>query len=62
MHSATERAKKCTSIFVPSQWSTVISMARKHDPYDVIPLKYDNFKELMKLKNAQCSSMKVCLC
>ena len=59
MHSAIERAKNCTSIFVPSQWSTVISMARKHDPYVVIPLKYDNFKDLKKLKSTQCSNMKV---
>ena len=40
MHSAIEQAKKCTSIFVPSQWATVISMT-KRDPYIVIPLKYD---------------------
>ena len=50
MHSAIEQAKKCTSIFVPSQWATVISMARKRDPYIVIPLKYDQFKDLKKLK------------
>ena len=41
MHSAIEQAKKCTSIFVPSQWATVISMARKRHPYIGTPLKYD---------------------
>ena len=46
MHSAIEQAKKCTSIFVPFQWATVISMARKRDPYIVIPLKYDQLKDL----------------
>ena len=59
MHSAIEQAKKCTSIFVPSQWATVITMARKRDPYIVIPLKYDQFKDLKKLRRDQCNNMKV---
>ena len=54
MHSAIEQAKKCTSFFVPSHWATLISMARKRDPYIVIPLKYDQFKDL---KKAQKRSM-----
>ena len=59
MHSAIEQAKKCTSIFVPSHWATVISMARKRDPYIVIPLKYDQFKDLKKLRKDQCNNMKI---
>ena len=29
MHSTIEQAKKRTSIFIPSQWDTIITMARK---------------------------------
>lgn len=50
VHSVIERAKQCTSIFVPLQWSTVILTARMHDPYAEIPLKYDKFKDLKTLK------------
>ena len=59
MHSAIEQAKKCTSILLPSQWATVISMARKRDPYIVIPLKYDQFKNPKKLRKDQCNNMKI---
>ena len=40
MHAAVEAAKKCTSVFVPSQWDTIVRMARKRKPYTVVPLKY----------------------
>lgn len=49
MHSAIEFAKRKTQIFVPSQWDTVLQMARRKDPYTVIPLKFHdivNFKEI----------------
>ena len=42
MHSAIEFAKSKTEIFVPSQWDTVILMARRKDPYLVVPLKYSD--------------------
>ncbi|WAR00653.1 hypothetical protein MAR_025025 [Mya arenaria] len=38
IHSAIEFAKKKTQIFVPSQGDTVISMARRKDPY----MKHEN--------------------
>ena len=38
VHSAIESAKKNTSVFVPSQWSTVVCMSRKQNPYVSIPL------------------------
>ncbi|MEW8548265.1 MAG: hypothetical protein AB2693_32575, partial [Candidatus Thiodiazotropha sp.] len=47
MHAAIETAKKRTSVFVPSQWDTIVRMARRKSPYTVVPLKhYDilNFK------------------
>lgn len=51
IHSAIETAKKKTSVFVPSQWNTVISMARRGKPYHVVPLKYMdvfNFKDFVQ--------------
>jgi hypothetical protein len=39
MQSTIEQAKKRTSIFIPSQWDTIITMARKKHPYIVVPLK-----------------------
>ena len=46
VHAAIEHAKKATSIYVPSQWDTVITMSRKSMPYVVIPLKYDNILDI----------------
>ena len=51
MHSAIEFAKKKTEIFVPQQWATVIRMARRKDPYMIVPLKFGDiydFKEFTK--------------
>ncbi|CAC5366360.1 unnamed protein product [Mytilus coruscus] len=51
MHSAIEFAKKKTEIYVPQQWATMVRMARRKDPYMVVPLKFRdiyNFKELTK--------------
>jgi hypothetical protein len=46
MHSSIEHAKKCTSIFIPDQWDTVIHMARRSKPYTVVPLRYESFYDL----------------
>ena len=38
-------------IFVPQQWATVIRMARRKDPYMIVPLKFGDiydFKEFTK--------------
>jgi len=40
IHSTTETAKKKTSVFVPSQWNTIITMARHGKSYHVVPLTY----------------------
>ena len=37
-HSSIERAKRSTKVYNPSQWDTFVSMARKRNPYIVIPL------------------------
>ena len=50
MHSAIEFAKKKIEIYIPSQWATIIRMARKN-PYYVVPLQYEDiydFKEVNK--------------
>ena len=43
MHAAIEHAKRKTNIYIPSQWDTIIHMARRNNPYMVIPLKYWDF-------------------
>ena len=53
MHSAIEHAKKATKIFVPSQWDTVIHMARYSKPYIVVPMKYYAFYDLRKVDFVQ---------
>ena len=52
VHAAIERAKKATSVFVPSQWDTVIRLARKKRPYSVIPLKYSDFLDFKSMSNS----------
>ena len=52
MHSAIEFAKKKTEIYVPTQWATVIRMARRKNPYFVIPLQFEDiydFKQVQKI-------------
>ena len=54
MHAAIEHAKKGTSIFIPSMRDTIIHMARRKNPYIVVPLKYDHFWNLKKLAKQLC--------
>jgi len=58
IHSAIEHAKKNTSIFVPSQWETVVRLARKKNPYVVVPLRFNQFFDLQKLANENFGSFK----
>jgi hypothetical protein len=47
VHSTIERAKRLTSVYVPSQWDTIVRMARRKNPYFVVPVKHQdilNFK------------------
>ena len=59
MHSAIEHAKKATKIFIPSQWDTVIHMARYNKPYTVVPLKYYAFYDLRKLEEIDSLNFQV---
>lgn len=46
IHAAIEWAKKFTSVYVPSQWDTVVKMAHKRNPYVVVPMKYYDFLDI----------------
>ena len=59
IHSTVEHAKKRTSVYVPSQWETVISLARKVKPYIVVPMKFGDILDLKKLKEKEFRNMKV---
>ena len=43
VHVAIEIVKKCTCVYVPSQWDTIMRMTWKKKPYTVIPLKLSDF-------------------
>ena len=58
IHSSVERAKKSTNVYHPSQWNTVVSIARKKNPYIVIPLSFRDFYDLKKVRHASCKNMK----
>ena len=58
IHSAVEHAKKCTNIYVTSQWDTVMQMARRSHPYVVIPMKYWDFEDLKTMTASHFRAMK----
>ena len=64
MHSAIaiEYAKKRTSVYVFSQWDTVIQMARQIKPYKVIPLKHSNFWDFKMLGDLKLHNLKTDAC
>lgn len=49
MHSAIEHTKTQTLVYVPGQWDTIFLMARRQNPYNVVPLTYNNFYDLKSL-------------
>jgi hypothetical protein len=66
MHAAIEFAKTKTEIFDPQQWATVIRMARRKDPYMIVPLKFgdiydfkDFTKKYMKFRKEDVNGKKV---
>ena len=59
MHAAIEHAKRRTSIYIPSQWDTVMHMARKKNPYTVVPLRFNQFYDLHKLTKEHYGNFKV---
>ena len=54
VHSTIERAKKNVDIFLPREWVSIITLARKKNPYIVIPLLHKDFIDVKALaKNKQ---------
>jgi hypothetical protein len=52
MHSAIEQAKKKrTTIFISSQWDTVVRLARKKNSYVVGPLRLNKFFDTLATYN-----------
>ena len=58
IHSTIETAKKKTSVFMPSQWNTVISLARRGKPYHVVPLKYMDVLDFKDFVQKCCPNLK----
>jgi hypothetical protein len=59
IHSSIESEKKKTAVYVPSQWHTVVSLARRRKPYVVIPLRHDDVKDYKKFVKQCCPNLKV---
>lgn len=58
VHSTIEGAKKITPVYVPSQWCTLISMARKTQPYITVPLKYNHVVDFKDFVSKHCKNLK----
>ena len=52
-------AKKRTTVYVPSQWHTVISLSRKQAKYTVAPLRFDEVKNFKEFVSSSCPNMKI---
>ena len=65
IHAAVEHAKKNVKVFVPTDWQTVCSCARRRKPYTVVSLLHDqfvDFKEMSKsLHHLKCISWQSCV-
>ena len=59
IHSTIEHAKKHTTVFVPQQWSTVISMAQRKNLYLVVLLKFDKIRNIKAFTMEGCPNMGV---
>jgi len=57
VHSTIETAKKKTSVYVPSQWSTLVNLARRSNPYIAIPLKYYHVLNWNAFVSKHCSNL-----
>lgn len=59
VHSTIEGAKKITPVFVPSQWCTLISLARKSHPYIAVPMKYNHVVDFKDFVKKHCPNLRV---
>jgi len=58
VHSTIEGAKKITPVYVPSQWCTIIALARKTKPYVAIPMKFHHIIDFKQFVNSHCPNLK----
>ena len=58
IHSTIETAKKKTSVYMPSQWNTLISLARRIKPYHVVPMKHSDVYDFKAFVNQFCPNLK----
>lgn len=58
VHSTIEGAKKITPVYVPSQWCTLIAMARKNKPYVAIPMKFSHIIDFKDFVKKHCPNLK----
>ena len=59
IHITIEHSKKNTSVYVPSNWNTVISMARRNNPYLFIPMKHDDVMNFKLFSSVSCPNFKM---
>ena len=59
VHSTIEGAKKITSVYVPSQWCTLISLARKSQPYLAVPMKYNHVVDFKDFVKKHCPNLRI---
>ena len=52
MHAAIECAKKFTPVYSALDWHCVFRAARRHHPYEVVPLHFSDFYDLKQLHRA----------
>ncbi|MES9882503.1 MAG: hypothetical protein ABW185_16670 [Sedimenticola sp.] len=59
VHAAIEHTKSLTKVHVPSQWETVVTLARKSNPYVVVPMKYTDFMDFKQMKKDSIKNVKI---
>ena len=59
MHSAITFAKKNSPIYTPSGWDIILRMARRKNPYTVIPIRHSDILDFKILASSVIRSTKV---
>ena len=59
VHATIERAAKGSSIFVPRDWVNVIALARKKNPYTVLPMSHGDMKDVKGFTKSMKYNLKV---
>lgn len=57
--STIEGAKKITPVYVPSQWCTLISLARKLHPCIAISMKYNHVVDFKDFVKKYCPNLRI---